>query len=185
MSLFSRFADWLIERAKRRPYRKGHLLHADGSLYMGRYCLFESRWLSARVHHIATADLDRHMHDHPWNFVSLVLRGGYLELRPATLEPCFELATRWWGLEWDGELQEQWIACPRTAGSVAFRRATDRHRVSLVSPSTWTLFVYGPALQWWGFYTPQGKIHWKDYATCHAAVGVSNDQGEVANVERD
>lgn len=180
--LFSGFADWLIERAKRRPYRKGHLFHADGSLYMGRYCLFESRWLSARVHHIATADLDRHMHDHPWNFVSLVLRGGYLELRPAEREPCFITVSKPRGLVWEDEQVERSRMTQRLCGDLAFRRATDRHRIVSVLPHTWSLFVYGPVLQWWGFYTPQGKIHWRDYAS---PVGVSNDQGEVANVERD
>jgi hypothetical protein len=180
MSLFSRLADWLIERAKRRPYRKGHLRHADGALYMGRYCLFESRWLSARVHYLATADLDRHLHDHPWNFVSLVLRGGYMEARPVSLEPCFER-----GLERALDYVESSRVTTRVCGSVAFRRATDRHRISSVLPHTWSLFVYGPALQWWGFYTPQGKIHWKDYGGCHTAVGVVNEQGEVVNAERD
>lgn len=146
---------WLVDRliafARARPYRKGHLYHPDGSLYMGRYALFETRWLSARVHHIATADHDRHLHDHPWNFASLVLRGGYVEQRPVSIEPCFAVA--------DEETESMY----RPAGSIAFRRATDRHADSVAQPDTWTLFVYGAIRQWWGFYTRHGKIHWRDY----------------------
>jgi hypothetical protein len=65
-----------------RPFREGHLLHADGTPYMERFALFETPWISARIHHIASPDLDRDMHDHPWNFASLVLSGGYTEARP-------------------------------------------------------------------------------------------------------
>lgn len=155
--MLSWLARWFIARVcvPRHEYRKGHLHHADGSLYMGRWGLFETRWLSARVHHIASADDDRALHDHPWNFVSLVLSGGYLELRPAEIEP------RWCQL--DGMVWELVNGFERRAGSVAFRRATDRHRVVQVDPGTYTLFIYGPTVQWWGFYTRSGKIHWEDF----------------------
>lgn len=147
--------DWLICWARRKPYRKGHLFHADGSLYMERWSLFEMRWLSARLHHITTHDYDRALHDHPWNFASIVLRGGYVENRPETVEPCFE---------GDAERCSQTY---RMAGSIAFRRATDRHAITSVLRNTYSLFIYGRALQWWGFYTPSGKVYFRDYASVH------------------
>ena len=74
-----------------RPYRKGDLLHPDGSPYMERRTLFESEFLSARLHHIVSRDRDPHMHDHPWNFLSVVLTGGYWEARPQhPLTPTFD-----------------------------------------------------------------------------------------------
>lgn len=146
---------WLGERvialAIRKPYRKGHIYGPDGSLYMRRFSLFETRWLSARVHHIAREDNDRHMHDHPWSFASWVLRGSYIERRPMETNPCFV---------GDSELT---YATARGTGSVAFRRATDRHLISQVAPDTWSLFIYGPVRQWWGFYTPEGKVYFADY----------------------
>lgn len=150
-------ADLIIRMAMRRAYSKGHLLHADGSLYMGRYSLFETRWLTARVHHLATPDWDRALHDHPWPFVSIVLRGAYIEARPYQIEPCFEGDGEW--------LCESW----RIPGSLAFRRPTDRHRITHVNANTWTLFITGPKRQWWGFYTPNGKVHWRDYESVHTA----------------
>jgi hypothetical protein len=32
-----------------------------------------------------------------------------------------------------------------------------------VYPDTWTLMIYGPIRQWWGFFTPRGKVYWRDY----------------------
>lgn len=155
--------DLLIERARRTPY--WHLYHGDGSLYMGRYWLKphsdrRDRW-AARVHHIATPDVDRHMHDHPWDFLSIVLRGGYTELRPLGAERCFE-----------GE-EEASYAVTRRAGSIALRRATDRHRIISVLPDTWTLFITGPKRHWWGFHTPAGKVHWQDYVSSHNNAPIS------------
>jgi hypothetical protein len=141
-----------------RPFREGHLLHADGTPYMERFALFETPWISARIHHIASPDLDRDMHDHPWNFASLVLSGGYTEARPT-----FPRHPQWI----DG-LEDRSYA-RREAGTVAFRRATDRHLISDVDPGTWTLFVYGAAFQWWGFYTRLGKVHWTEYSSIHAS----------------
>lgn len=149
-----------------RPFSGGHLHHADGSLYMGRYVLFESRWLSARIHHIASADLDRDMHDHPWDFVSILLSGGYLEQQPLMFHrPEFT--------EDHTEVRRgRWRAAP----SIARRRATDRHLISFVQPNTWSLFIYGPSRQWWGFYTRTGKIHWKDYCSVHEATKAATSQ---------
>lgn len=158
-AVMDRLAGAVIRQAQRTPYR--HLLHADGSLYMGRWWLFRTRWLSARVHHIASPDYDRHMHDHPFSFVSIILRGEYVENRPQKVEPCFIGNGR------------DWEACTkllRTTGSVAYRRCTQRHLISWVSDGgAWTLVFMTPKRQWWGFYTPAGKVFWQDYCSVHDA----------------
>lgn len=157
-----RLADAIIRRAMRTPYT--HLQGADGSLYMARFWLRpyapDGRGIAARVHHIARADADRHLHDHPWNFVSVVLKGGYVEARPTSLDPDFEHESR----------AERCTLTERRAGSVAFRRATDRHRIVSVQPDTWTLFITGPKLHTWGFFTPHGKEYWWLYQSNHEAV---------------
>ena len=89
--------DWLIRRAQRTPYT--HIHGPDGSIYMGRWWLFNpypaksdgrkrkwADWLpSARIHHIMRPDSDRHLHDHPWNARTIVLGGWYAEERPLEL----------------------------------------------------------------------------------------------------
>lgn len=137
--------------------RPDHLLHADESYYMKRWWLIgtpekKERPAALRLHHIITRDLDRHLHDHPWPFFSLVLDGWYVEERPVSRNPCF-----------DGD-EEATYQVVRRAGDFAYRRATDRHRISAVSPGgVWTLIAIGSITHWWGFYTPHGKVYWRDY----------------------
>jgi len=164
--MFRWLAKLFIKHAcsRHRVYRKGHLHHADGSLYMGRWGLFETRWLSARLHYIASDDDDRAMHDHPWPFVSLVLAGGYEEIRPDANDE------NNWMEQSDGSLVEAWHSSWRGPGSIAFRRPTDRHIVVGVRPGTFTLFIYGMQRQWWGFYTRTGKVFWQDYVSSDGSI---------------
>ena len=152
--------DLLIRIARRTPYF--HLRHADGSLYMERFWLVRpGRWLpfAVRLHQIRTADYDRHFHDHPWNFVSVVLRGYYIERRPDEIDPCF-------GRYGDSDVELQ-HSVHRNQYSIAYRRCTDRHLIVWVAPGTWTLVITSRKRHWWGFYTPAGKVHWRDYESVH------------------
>lgn len=163
-----RFLSWLCSRLP--VHDEGHLYHADNSLYMGRWNFFRARLMWPRLHHIATPDLDRHLHDHPAHFLSIVLAGSYVEARPVGIDPCWEPASRWNGIEWEADLQERVTLTTRYPGSVAFRWSTDRHRIVHVEPGTFTLFIFlGGKRCWWGFYTPMGKIWWRDYPSVHDA----------------
>lgn len=170
--LLAPLVDFVIKRAQTTPYFP--LNHEDGRLYMGRWwllpkwmleitdddegsrCLRPKKWLpfGLRIHHIATADYDRHLHDHPFTFISLLLRGWYVEQRPIQIDPCFET---------DGDT-ETCNTTYRKTGSIALRRAVARHAINKVSPGgCWTLVLTFNKVQWWGFYTPAGKVHWQEY----------------------
>lgn len=170
--LIEALVDRLIWTAERTPYFDIHN-EADGSLYMGRDWLMPAwllaydhqekalkpkRWLpfALRLHHIARPDLDRAFHDHPSTFISLVLRGGYAELRPTSAVP-----------NWRDGGEEDGYTITRLPGSIAMRRYTDRHRIVSVLPDTRTLVLWFRKRQSWGFFTPAGKIHWRDYASVH------------------
>jgi len=124
--------DRIVRRAERTPY-----LHLDG--YMERFWLFRTPLVSARVHRILRSDLDRDLHDHPWDYASVILRGGYLEIT--------ESGERWYG-----------------PGSVIVRSATPLHRLVL-PPGTaaTTLFIHGRKRREWGFATERGWVHWRQY----------------------
>ncbi len=151
--LFARFGDWIIRCAQRTPYT-----HLAG--YMERWWLFrlgrfgegESGaygFVSARVHHILRSDNDRHFHDHPWWFVTVILRGGYWEQRPVLN-----------ALGYVTDVEERWHG----PGSILIRRASDLHRLVLpVGSTTWTLFVMGPKVQTWGFHVDGVKVPWREY----------------------
>lgn len=166
-------ADRLIARAKRTPY-----FHLAG--YMNRWWLVPytsagsaskpgdgTGWVSwrrpiarlmqhlgiaVRVHEILRSDTGRDPHDHPWPYVTVVLRGGYIE-------HTYDERGEWIDEKWHGP------------GSILFRRAKSLHMLELLKhdfdgtieePAT-TLFITGRYAQGWGFMTKAGKVPHKEY----------------------
>jgi len=143
--MWNRFVDWIIARARRNPYT--HLRD-----YMERYWLIHYDrcfGYGLRVHHIKQSD-DRHFHDHPWNYCSLILRGGYYEVTPV-----FDRS----GL-FQGE-KRRWHG----PGSVLLRRSSSWHRLELPEGQTvWTLFCTGRYHRHWGFLVePRHKVSWREH----------------------
>ena len=140
--------------------------------YMRRFIL-ATPWFSIRLHSILRSDVERDLHDHPWSFVSVLLRGGYTEKRPKTVAPCF--AEDLSGIETtETTHRSTWY------NRWGWRLATDRHRISFVYPDTWSLFIYGPVRQWWGFYTKAGKIYFQDYVAQHSTRRIS--EGDIVSI---
>ena len=106
----------------------------DGAGYMARHHINAA----VRFHHLLADDPKRDLHDHPWDFISLLLTGGYRE----------------WTT--DGAV-EHW------APTVVCRRAEDPHRLELLDGPMWTLISCGPFRRRWGFHTAAGWVHWSDY----------------------
>lgn len=149
--ILTRLADRLIARAKRTPY-----WHLEG--YMRRWWLFPYGSLpfgiAVRVHEILRSDQDRHPHDHPWPFITVILRGGYWEVRPDVIEVLDGVWVR------QGPDRRRWHG----PGSVLIRRAKDWHRLEL-PPDTvaTTLFISGPWSQPWGFLVDGEKVYHRNY----------------------
>jgi hypothetical protein len=117
------------------------VVEQQGEPYMRRHYLLggagRGRGSSARFHEILRSD-GADMHDHPWDFVSVILSGSYVETTP----------------------QGEQVFGP---GSVLVRRAEDVHRLTLVDGPVWTFVTLGPARRRWGFHTPGGWVYWRDY----------------------
>jgi hypothetical protein len=47
-----------------------------------RYQLLRTPWFNIYLHHFLRSDNDRHFHDHPWHFLTILLAGGYIEHTP-------------------------------------------------------------------------------------------------------
>ena len=88
---------------------------------------FETPWWSVRVHHWLGPDDDRAFHDHPWNFTTFVIKGGYVDRYPGGAEMI-------------------------TAPAIRRRAATHRHTVIPYPEGAWTVVVTGPRLRSWGFW---------------------------------
>lgn len=95
--------------------------------------VFGFRWIgSIRLHHWLGRDDDRAKHDHPWWFITLVLRGWYIDASPGKNRVI-------------------------SAGDIRFRPALHRHTVIPARAGCWTLVLTGPEKRDWGFW-PDGKF---------------------------
>ncbi len=94
--------------------------------YLVRWRL-ETKWGSVRLHHWLGPDDSRNFHDHPWDFVTFVLKGGYTDSNP------------------NGK---QHLKAP----AVQYRSAIHQHTVFPDSKGAWTLVFTGPKIRPWGFW---------------------------------
>lgn len=51
----------------------------SGILHFTRWAIFKCKWFALYIHKISEADKDYHLHSHPWNFISIILKGSYKE----------------------------------------------------------------------------------------------------------
>lgn len=118
---------------------------------MIRYRLVETRWGELYMHHFLRSDVDRDLHDHPWDFISFILTTGYWEDRPRY--PCNLLFCR--GHEGVHEVYTVW----HPPLSFNRKRAEESHRVDLPTGRTvWSLIWVSPKRRLWGFHTRHGWV---------------------------
>lgn len=163
----------LYERALQRPYI--HIASRDGRHeYMRRYWLFnpyqnadgsypKRNWFmrllpSIRFHEILRADDDAHLHDHPWDAQTIVLRGWYVE---EVENPDYEPAIV------DHPTNRPTMFLHREAGYTGPIRFGQYHRITNVSSSrrqqTLTLFITFKYRGVWGFLVDGKKVPWRKY----------------------
>ena len=106
--------------------------------YLTRYTLIERKNWQLCLHVFHRSDADEH-HDHPWNFISLILWRGYVEETPVGKKRKYP-------------------------GMVLFRKAAHRHRVELVNgKKAVSLVLMGKRTRQWGFFTSKGWQSWTRY----------------------
>jgi hypothetical protein len=90
------------------------------------------------LHKICQSDPDD-LHDHPWWYATLILKGGYWEITPEG---------RFW----------------RGPGHFRISKADSLHRIEIVQgTSSWSLFFRGKKTREWGFIDNNQWIHHRDY----------------------
>lgn len=119
------------------------LIRQDDHDYMRRYFLLgrtpETPGSKARYHQILQSDR-QDLHDHPWDFISIILNGTYVETTPDD--------ERAYG-----------------PGTVLVRKAEQLHRLTLHAGPVWTFVLVSPARRRWGYHTCDGWVHWSTYHT--------------------
>lgn len=149
---------------KNRKYKSGSgfafwrwtEIETDGSLYLRRLHIIQVPKVGAiMLHWILRPDRSRDLHDHPVSFLSLVLRGSYIELVPVATATTYT----------EGVIRERIYTDRRYIRWLNFKRATDAHCITEVfgPRGALTLVFAGPKVRQWGFYTKEGWIPWPDY----------------------
>ncbi len=132
-----------------RPYKTGTnwciwRWTTTDSEYILRLHIIKTPWFAICLHWINKPDAEPYLHDHPVSFLSIILRGAYIEDR-------------------------RLLPAPTKYGKVCRRynfihaSPFDQHRIVWVAPRTLTLCFMGPKRREWGFHTPKGWVYWRDY----------------------
>jgi len=120
--------------------------------YLERYYVFlkDRTWFPFNIfiHKFLKSDPDD-VHDHPWPYATLILKGGYWEWIPV-----FDTVGK--------KLAEYKVW--RGPGHFRFCRAESYHRIELDPCVTaWSLFIPGPKKREWGFLVNNKWIHNESY----------------------
>jgi hypothetical protein len=120
--------------------------------YLERYYLFlreRDRFpFNIFLHKFLKSDPDD-VHDHPWPYATLILKGGYWEWQPQFDDHGNKITevARWCG-----------------PGSFRWASANTYHRVELdPAVECWTLFMPGVKQRDWGFLVRNQWIQWEEY----------------------
>jgi len=124
----------------------------NGEPYLERYYVFlkdRKRFpFNIFVHKFLTSDPDD-VHDHPWPYATLILKGGYWEWIPV-----FNIR----GVK----IHEYCVW--RRPGSFRIASANSFHRIELdPEVECWTLFMPGVKQRDWGFLVKNQWIQWQEY----------------------
>lgn len=91
-----------------------------------RFQLVKTRWFNIYLHRLSAPSWHPECHDHPWSFVAVLLKSGYLE---RTVK---------------GDKRKY-------PGMILWRPATFAHNVITPYGVSWSLIITGPVARKWGF----------------------------------
>lgn len=117
--------------------KKKIIYREEGVPYLIRWNLFECRFFSIKIHKLCASD-DACKHDHPWAFITFLMKGGYVEYSDRHGS---RLYSRF---------------------SLLYRPANYVHRLEIHQP-VWTFVITFRKVRDWGFITPRGWVFWKLY----------------------
>lgn len=167
-----------LESVLSRLFRREEINGANRCpTYLYRWTLFQPRrprslWrgFGIYLHKFVGDDWSLDLHDHPKRFISIGLRGAYIEWTPCEMTT-FDVYT-------DSDGNELARSDPRPFGlgtalqAKAFRApwlrsfpASHTHRITLLPDRRpcWTLVIVLSSVREWGFWNRGRFIHWREY----------------------
>lgn len=132
-------------------FKRREIVNCDRDLYLIRWFVIRTKHLGLFIHKFVRSDEDRALHDHPWSFLVIPIWRGYWEhyeifgnhLPPGRTFKCRRVL-------------------PILGARI--RQATYRHRVELIDGKpSWSLFFRFRKRREWGFWMPEGFVHWNTF----------------------
>lgn len=167
--LFCKFLMWLCGKLNRIEYISENRGKVLAEVYLVRYNLIKNRYFSLYIHRFLKDDLDD-LHDHPWNFATFMVQGSYTEVfyngkAKNSFDPEFTSIVNY-----------------RSVKNLRFvtRKGDDFHKVVLdkqysletMNDAPLTIFLAFTKYKNWGFITPNGWVHSRDYIYSEKKVNV-------------
>jgi hypothetical protein len=143
---------WFLDFLDRMGRKRIVMDRQSNEPYLERYYLFlkdRDRFpFNVFLHKFLKGDPDD-VHDHPWPYATLILKGGYYEWLP----------------QFDSKGNKIAEMCVwRGPGSFRVCRANSYHRIELdPSVTAWTLFMPGPKKRDWGFLVKNKWVQHEQY----------------------
>ena len=128
-------------------FLRRHVLHKEiGWRDLGeeftRFQLVKTPWFNIYLHQLSAPNWHPECHDHPWGFIAVLLRRGYVE-RVGTVDHV------------------------RRPGSILFRPATFAHNVITPKGTSWSLIFTTAKSREWGFKPCERPVSeakpWQEY----------------------
>ena len=142
---------WFFDFLERKDRKRIVMDRINNEPYLERYYLFlkdrKNFPFNIFLHKFLKSDPDD-VHDHPWPYFTIILKGGYWEWIPQFVNDVKIGEYRVW----------------RGPGHFRFCRAVSFHRIELDPAVTaWTLFFPGPQQREWGFLSKGKWVQHEEY----------------------
>lgn len=127
----------------------------NGIPYLFRLRIIQTPLFGVYLHDIYEPDGDRDSHNHPWSFVSIVLRGSYVERVYS-----------------DPEHSDEYVEKTHTRFSAHRMGKTEAHRIIYAAPGLKTLILVGRRdSKGWGFFVDRRYVPWQEYESLRETEG--------------
>lgn len=116
---------------------------SDGN-YLTRWRIIQTPFGGIYLHRLDGPDPRTTLHDHPWPFISFVVRGGYVErhLDPNTMQ----------------------VTENRVVRRINRKHPFNAHAITrLLRTPTWTLLFVGRRVRTWGYMEPKWRLDDREY----------------------
>jgi len=143
----------MLNKLIRKVFLTKEIISKEGEVFFRRYRLLSTPVCNIYVHNLLKSDQDLEPHTHPWNFISLILKGGYIEdyvVGPHHKNTCHDYIESYRNIV--------------KAGDFVMHSYSDAHKIQLTDDNVWTaVFTWGTKEPWGYVYSDGTYIDHKEY----------------------